>query len=41
MIKLAEFFSLGSCKYKDSNLPNIELLKDTHNIHDEIYKIQG
>ena len=30
MIKLIEFFSLGSCKYKDSNLPNIELLKDTY-----------
>ena len=30
VIKLTEFFSLGSCKYKDSNLPNIELLKDTH-----------
>ena len=30
MTKLIEFFSLGSCKYKDSNLPNIELLKGTH-----------
>ena len=41
MTKLIEFFTLGSCKYKGSNLSNIELLKDTHNIHDEIYKIQG
>ena len=30
MTKLIEFFSHGSCKYKGSNLPNIELLKDTH-----------
>ena len=30
MTTLIEFFSLGSCKYNDSNLPNIELLKDTH-----------
>ena len=30
MTRLIEFFSFGSCKYKDSNLPNIELLKDTH-----------
>ena len=30
MTKLTEFFTLGSCKYKGSNLSNIELLKDTH-----------